>query len=478
MLTRAITKKDQETMDCLCISRLTSMLSCLFLITACINSSNEETIAEIDTRPTMAEFFGAQLETPTLNFSSEKMTNSVLAANQAALSFFKHEVNSSPESNHVLIPWPMFGTLALASSASHGDTAEELHLALSAFEPEPDWQNTYLALLQSQAALLSSGTGIIRQDLWSQFDSQFELNFLQHISSSFQARFHSTDFKSAEDIHDDVSNLATQYSGENYNVYLEEYANTRLMALSQLRIDGEFDLNTLQLELFEGLFENEAGDLIRTPMLRIQGDLGYYENHEFTAYRIPLSDNQLSLISIQPKEAMHEFIGNNLAGVVESLKGSWETKDTQAVLPVITIQNSNTGSWLAKWLDISLLYSERFANLRNMDRNGGLYMQGLDWSHGLEISEQGIALSGIAGHAVTFSPQNIFGPGDGNPINGSVTIIKTTIYFCIDATPDLSSGFLLVMDSESGLIHSVMQLKKLNGEFEGRRTNCIHVNWG
>lgn len=461
-------------MDFIHSKRIVWMLLCLLLITACSKSGQEDSTENKDIRPTMAEFFGTQTETSQLNFNTETISNSVLTANQASLSLFRYNINSSPDNNLLLSSWPLFGTLAFVSASSHDDTAEELNYGLNQFELDNSWARTYYPLLHSQAALISSETGFIRQDLWTQFDSQFEVEFLQQINPFLKTNIHSTNFKSGEDIHAQVANLALQTSGEDYSFYLEEYENTRLMMLNQIRIVGNFNSDTVQVESFEGLFENAASELVRSSMLRIQGKLGFFENNEFAAYRIPLSNGQLSLISIQPKDAMHEFIGNNLNSILESVNGGWETKEIQAILPVLNIWNSSTGSWLAEWLDISLLYSERFADLRSMDRHGGLYMQGMPMYNRLTISAQGLDLSGISGHAATFSPRNLFGPGDGSSTfaDFELTLAVVSPYACSEETPDLQTGFILIMDTESGLVHSAMQLKELEGAVEGV-TDCI-----
>ena len=462
-------------MDCLRISGIFLMLACLVFVTACSKSTQEG--AEPDTRPTMTQFFKSKSEPPGGDFSSESVANSILLANRASLSFFKFKVNAAEAHTALMTPWPMFSTLALADAASHGDTAEQLNDGLNQFALNTSWAQAYQALLQSQASLLASSTGFIRQDLWAQFDSHFELEFLREIDPLYQATFHATDFKSAEDIHPVVENLALQTSGENYSFYLENYANTRLFMLNQIRLNGNFDLNSLELERFEGLFENEASELIRAPMLRVKGNLGYYDNNEFSAYRIPLSSNKLSLIFIQPKTAMHDYIANNLDSILASLYGSWVSQETQAVLPILYTESRDSGTWMSDWLGTSLLYSEESADLRNMDRHGGLYLQGLRWHHVLAISSQGIAVSGISAHAATYSALNMNIPDYGNPIGVVVTIGDGANYnICSDAVPDLTTGILLIADTETGLLHSALQLKELKGVLEGQRTNCIQVN--
>ena len=463
-------------MDYLHRSKLPLVLCGLLSIIGCSNSDNGMT-QEPDSRPTMAQFMSSHSEPQDIVFSSEETANSTLAANRVAISYLQHSIDNNAQDNVVLTPWPMFSTLALATAASHGDTADQINYELNAFGLEQSWPLAYQALHQSQTHLLTSGTSVINLDLWSQFDSQFETEFLQQIGSAFQAHSHSVDFKAGEDIAPELDHLAIRTFGENFSFYIENYSNTRLLMLNQIKTVGSFDTHTLHIERFDGLFENEADELIRAPMIRIQGKLDYYENSELIAYRLPLESNKLSVISIQPKDDMHAYIANNLETVLSTLNSSWIAQDSETVLPLIDASYTFSNDWLADWKDTNLLYSEELADLRSMDHKGGLYLQDLPWKNRFSISDYGIELAGISGHAATFSERNFFWS---EPVQGDLTFHDITIVYetppaCSGAIPDISTGLILIQNTETGLIQSMLHLKTLAGTVEGI-TGCIYFD--
>jgi serine protease inhibitor len=451
--------------------KLTFIALGFFAIGACSNSN--ETGGEVDTRPTMAQFMLEKPEPQVSSFALEDIDNSIQAANRAAISFAQNQMGNIDNNNVIVALWPMFSTLALADLASQGETADEIKYELKEFGLDKSWHQVYQALYQSQEDLLTSGVTRIDHDLWAQYNSQFESEFLIQIDAALQPQYHSTNFAAGEDIATAVDQAIVSSLVKNYTFSIESYANTRLLALSQTKTVGQFDVNGLQIDTFEGLFENNASELIRAPMIHVQGNMGFYESSELLAYQIPIESNKLSLISIQPKEGASSYILNNLEIVLSDLNNAWLLQEASAVLPALSVSFGVSGGWLSGWKNIHLLYSEELADLRNMDYKGGLYMQGMSWDNYLSLSEQGVEIASVSGHVSSFSEHNIFAPGNNNGSHGAV-LISINPSHCNEVMPepDLSAGFIIIQNTVSGLIQSVLSFNTLAGVVEGR-TDCI-----
>jgi serine protease inhibitor len=442
----------------------------MYLLTAC-SDHHADSSSDIDTRPTLSRFLETKTEAPSTFFDAEQTLDSVESANRTAFSFIQYQLHYN-DSNIVITPWPLFSSLALVTSASHGETEEEVTFELAEFDLETSWSLAYQALINSQAALIDSGLLTIEHDIWSQYNSLFEPAFLNTIDATFHPRYESFDFSSNASIIASEAHQATFDYLAHFALQLniKDYTNTRLLSFNKLKLAADFEATQLQITAFQGLFKNADNEYIRTPMLSVHGTLDYYENAELIAQRIPLADNNLSLISIQAKDSTHDFADVDLNTLLSDINSAWIQQESTANLPVFTVQYALYGNLLGSWKGIYLPYSEALADLRRMDRKGGLYLQDLPWANSFSINEQGLELGSISGHAISFSPRNSFAPGGGQYGSWFENI---QFRFCnmILSPPDLTTGLLLVQNTGNGLIQSVVSLKQLQGTLEAQ-ANC------
>lgn len=446
-------------------TKLTLLAFGSLTIVACSNSSNDD-VGEVDTRITIQQFVQNKPIDQSASLNEEITENTLQAANRALISLAQDKMDLNVN-NVALTLWPIISSLALATAASHGDTADEIALELNEFGLDLSWPLASNALYES---LQATGITKIDNDVWSHHGSQFESDFLVQFDSAFRPDYHFVDFSSGEDISDAVDEAANNTFGASYAFGINKYADTRLLTLNQIKTLGLFDVEGLNVEEFNGLFMNySGGGLIRAPMVRFQGSMDYYENSEFVAHRIPIAGNRLSLISIQTNEESYDYVKNDLEAILSAINNGWRSQDTSTVLPMLSINYQlDANNWLY-WKNIGLIYSEELADLRNMDRKGGLYMQGIPYDNRLTITRQGIELASISGQAFTFSEHNIFAPGNNGDTSGSaeLTLVVLPPVFCNMAQPDLHYGLIVLIDSISGLIQSILSLNRIEGTSEG-----------
>ena len=450
-------------------TQLSFVLFSILSVSACSNSGDEpNTEQALDSRSTISTFLQNKPEDINISFTADINENIKSSANLASISFTNYAMNNL-SNNSVVVTWPMLSTLPLITAATHDDTYDEVMLGLSDFGLEQSWSTAIGALHHNLSVLGESGTTLFSHHFWWQQGSRFESEFLTQIDSALSPEYIYNNFKIGESISEEVDNSVINSFGTDYSFTLEKYADTRLVALNQMKTTGAFDAENIQLEAFDGLFL-EHDNLIRTPMLRLQGTLGYYENSDFSSHKIPMADGKLSLISIQPKIEMRSYVLENMNTILNELNNNWVSQETSAVLPVTSVEFEIQDENWFEWKDIDLIYSEEQADLRSMDHLGSLYMQSMPYLNRITISEEGVQLAGVTGHAVTFDESNLFfSPNPGAGLVLSWELQEPTLIECSEADEDLVPGFVVIMDEANGIIQAILSVLSADGTIVGVR---------
>lgn len=444
-------------------TKLSLVLFSLLTLSACSDTGDESNKDQArDSRSTISAFLQDKTEDIVLSSTTEINENIKFSINKASISFTNYLISNLSE-NSVVVPWPMLSTLPLVTAATNGDTYDEVILGLSDFGLEQSWSSAIGVLQQNLSPLTKSDTTQYSHHFWWQEDSLFEADFLSQINSALRPEHSYNNFKNYESISENLYEAVTQSYGTDYLFSLEKYANTRLVTLNQLKTKGKFDLNNIQAEAFDGIFLDTNENLIKYPMLRFQGTLESYENSDYSAYKIPMADDQLSLISIQPSTNMKTYVLDNMNIILNDLNINWVSKETTTVLPVISVEfQMSDNDWL-EWRDIGLIYSEENADLRSMDRFGGLYMQSMPYLNRMTISKEGVELAGVSGHVVTFDDSNLFY----SPSPGAGVIYQTGpapgVLGCVEVEVDLVPSFVVIIDESNGIIQAILSVNSVNG---------------
>lgn len=268
-----------------------------------------------------------------------------------------------PTANLVYSPYSIILTLAMARQGANGTTATEMDRVLHAPQPAPLTLDAGFAALNSalSANYLTTPSSDAKQpvlriadSLWAQKDLVLRSSFTDALSTYFGAEPHLVDFRGA-----------TEAARVEINKWISDRTNAKipqllaqgtLDTLTRLVLANAIYLKANWLTPFDprntsqSAFTRSDGKVLTVPMMSARGWLGYVDNLDSVAVRLPYVGNRLAMTVILPTSgdlAGYEATldGTKLAGILTANKGA----TVQLSMPRWTFRvPSDLGAVLAK----------------------------------------------------------------------------------------------------------------------------------
>lgn len=461
------------------ITILLSFSSAL-LLSAC-GSSNSPEID--DTRPTIDDFLHAENTDIQFELTEAQKEEVKLTANQASLSFAQYAIDEN-ELNTAIVTWPMLSSLPYLFAASQDNTYTELQSSFEVFGS--------IKSLIGFSALTNTpdeDTTRLSTSIWWQYDHHYETDFLIAIDHVLRPHHYPYDFSLNNQAPTEFEQSIEDFFEGDYTLNDAFNNDTESIILHQTKTLATFE-NTLQLESFEGIFENGHEDFVRTPMLRIQGEIARYESNELLAHKLPLTAGKLSITTIIPKAEMYNYVLTNIGTILQDLRGAWTTIQSSVILPEFSFGLELAGNAWLKSIDVEDIYSEYSADLRNMDRLGGHYIRSQAYKSRVSLSAAGLDLAAITSNILSFSKENnVYRPETDLPFiaqpdfdfseyssgviltnySGYIEAYDLDAYTCIEPVPDVKESLMIITDESTGLIQAVITINTMQGEKAGKQ---------
>lgn len=317
------------------------------------------------------------------------------ASNAFGLSLYRAYSNASATGNLFFSPWSLSRVLAMVLLGARNETAAELSRALAVDRFEDSAvalaAQSELArhLLTSSSELASTSIALTRAG--DPVSAEYRANLDQYLDDGGVME---VDFSQSEDLLSRVNGEVSRLTGGRIQDALRRSPDplSKLLLLNAVHFKGVWEKAFNPNDSFDGLFR---GATRNTPVRMMSGKGKFPLAYEGDAYVLELPyTGESSLVLALPRRRTQKDLRDIEARLEEVLVNARpELRSIEVELPKMTVRSSLDLKEPLKKLGVKALFSERYANLRGMQAEGGLYVEDVHHGAALELDEKGTVAS-------------------------------------------------------------------------------------
>lgn len=316
------------------------------------------------------------------------------ASNDFGLALYRTLANSS--GNIFFSPWSLSRVLAMVLLGARNETAAELSRAL-AMDNFDDAMAALAAqrklarhLLTNSTELASSSIALTR--VGDPVSAEYRANLDQYLGDGGVME---VDFSRPEDLLSRVNGEVSRLTEGRIQNALHRSPDplSKLLLLNAIHFRGIWQKAFNPNDSFDGLFR---GVTRNTPVRMMIGKGRFPLAYEGSAYvlELPYTGESSLLLALPRRRSVKDLsdIENRLEQILLSARP--ELRPIEIEIPKLTVRTSLELKEPLKRLGVKALFSERYADLRGIQAEGGLYVEDVHHRAALEMDEKGTEASG------------------------------------------------------------------------------------
>ena len=231
----------------------------------------------------------------------------VTANNKFAFELYS-ELNKAEQGNIFYSPYSIFAAIAMVYEGAKGQTADEIK---SVFHFPENILRPNFAKIYNEINKKSKNYQLrIANALWAQKDYPFLEDYISRVKKYYGGKAANLDFRETEKSRQIINNFIKEQTNKKIKNSIPKGVltpDTRLVLTNAIYFKGKWKLQFDKSKTHEGVFKITPTNIVRTPMMVMDGRFNYAELEDLQILELPYKGEKISMLILLPRKSLDDI---------------------------------------------------------------------------------------------------------------------------------------------------------------------------